>query len=315
MKNKPSADFFNRWQRFEKLLRRQVAKPNEKQLTVRCWKASTLSSTIRLLVKRERAYLRTTFPSAKKIILRLVSLGWLRPVKITTEKPRLRLFLMETDVAGNKSVDPLELLQASLPHGVISYFAALEYHDLTKQVPPFYHIGRLLAGQPTEPPKKPVLASQVSVKRNPLGTELFQFGEATYYETKRYRVLTPGVQLRTVGPRTWLRITTLEQTLLDTLLQPIRCGGEAVIFEAWDRARDNFDATRMADHLAKIRRDELSRRTGAILDLIGIKVAKTPLGDLLRLVKKRMTAATPEIPLLPNMDFTSRSDAWRIRVP
>jgi hypothetical protein len=40
--------------------------------------------------------------------------------------------------------------------------------------------------------------------------------------------------MRVVSPRTWLRITTLEQTLLDTLLQPLRCVGEAVVLEAWE---------------------------------------------------------------------------------
>ena len=315
MKRKQSTIFLKRWQHFEKLLRRQIAKPSEKQLTVRCWKASTLSLAVSIILKRHKATLKTTFPPASAVIQRLVSSGWLHPIKITKGKPHLRLYRMEAETADNESVDPLELLQACLPSGVISYFAALSFYELTTQVPPFYHIGRLLAGQPQEPPKESVLVSQVNAKRNPLGSELFQFGETTYYETKRYKVLTPGVQLRIVSPRTWLRITTQEQTLLDTLIQPTRCGGEAVIFEAWEKAMENFDASRMADHLAKINRDELSRRTGAILELIGMKFDDTPLGDQLRMVKERVHTDTTEIPLLPGMDFSNRSDAWRVRVP
>ena len=53
-----------------------------------------------------------------------------------------------------------------------------------------------------------------------------------YYSNKRDVSLVPGIQFRVVSPRCWLRITTLEQTLLDALMQPVRCGGEAVALEA-----------------------------------------------------------------------------------
>lgn len=246
---------------------------------------------------------------------RLESAGWLTPIKVKATKSRVRLYLMEASAAKNQPVDSYELLQAYLPAGVVSYFGALAFFSLTTQTPPFYHIGRLLSGEPQEPPLDLPSPSKRAVKRNPFGTELFRFEGTIYYETRRYRALTPGIQLREVGPRTWLRITTLEQTLLDTLLQPTRCGGEAVIFEAWDKARDTFDAERMADHLIQIGREDLWRRVGAVLNLVGAKVDGTSLADGLHKVRARVNRDSPEIPLLPGLHFTDRDGEWLVRVP
>src|SRR5207237_3233319 len=45
--------------------------------------------------------------------------------------------------------------------------------------------------------------------------------------TRRSARLVLGVQSRDYGPRTRIRITTLEQTLLDTLSKPFHCGGRS----------------------------------------------------------------------------------------
>ena len=87
------------------------------------------------------------------------------------------------------------------------------------------------------------------MKRNPLGTEIFRFEGVGYYSNKRDASLVPGIQFRVVSPRCWLRITTLEQTLLDALMQPVRCGGAAVVLEAWETGVKQFDADRMSEHL------------------------------------------------------------------
>ena len=115
-------------------------------------------------------------------------------------------------------------------------------------------------------------------QRSPLGTEIFRFDEVPYYVTRRDASLAPGIQLRVVSPKTWLRITTIEQTLLDTLLQPVRCGGEAVILEAWEKGVKDMDMDRMAEHLTKIQREDLDRRVAAVLDLTGADVKTTGLG-------------------------------------
>ena len=47
--------------------------------------------------------------------------------------------------------------------------------------------------------------------------------------------------MRAYGPRAQIRITTLEQTLLDSLYKPFLCGGPEVVFEAWQDAVDRLD--------------------------------------------------------------------------
>ncbi len=124
--------------------------------------------------------------------------------------------------------------------------------------------------------------------------------------------------MRVVSSRTWLRITTLEQTLLDTLLQPLRCGGEAVVLEAWENGVKEMDADRMAEYLSKIQREDLERRIGAMVDLIGVDMAATSLGSRLKALRERLATLiqeVPEIPLLPGFRFSALSGTWKVRTP
>jgi predicted transcriptional regulator of viral defense system len=110
----------------------------------------------------------------------------------------------------------------------------------------------------------------------------------------------------------------MEQTLLDTLFQPLRCGGEAVVLETWEVGIKRIDADRMAEHLAKIGREDLDRRTGAILDLVGANFSSTLLGSRLKRLKERLSSGSQDvasIPLLPGFTFTEWNDTWKVQVP
>jgi hypothetical protein len=155
-----------------------------------------------------------------------------------------------------------------------------------------------------------------AVERNPLGTEIFHFEEVGYYLNKRDASLVAGVQFRVVSPRCWLRITTLEQTLLDALMQPVRCGGEAVALEAWETGAKLIDLDRMAEHLAKIQRDDLDRRVGAVLEMLGVDFAASTLEQRLNSVRSQlMTQDFPEIPLLAGFEFSELNKTWKVRTP
>ena len=52
------------------------------------------------------------------------------------------------------------------------------------------------------------------------------------YTTRREAHRVVGVQTRYVNEKSRYRVTTLEQTLVDTLHRPHSCGGPAVVFEA-----------------------------------------------------------------------------------
>jgi predicted transcriptional regulator of viral defense system len=164
------------------------------------------------------------------------------------------------------------------PSGVICYFSAITYYDLSTQFPTHHHIAwfPLKPANPGATVKGPV-QNRKAAERNPLGVEKFRFQGVPYFLTKRDPALLAGVQRREVSRRTCLRITTLEQTLLDTLLQPVRSGGEAVIFEAWEKALEQLDPDRMAQHLTKIDRPFLDRRVAAMLEMLGARFESTPL--------------------------------------
>lgn len=299
------------WQLFAPLLAEAVATPTEEHPTVRVWKDTELIWVINRIVREHQAELKTTFPAGAVVLKELKTMKWLRELRLTENKAKTSICLMDMEAAKNEAVDVLEVLQAALPTGVISYFAALSFHELTSQMPGFYHIGRLANGHPPESG-----APGVSRDRNPLGTVLFEYDGVMCYETKRYRGLTPGVQTRVIGPRTLYRITTLEQTLLDAILQPVRCGGEAVVFEAWGHADRRADLDRMAEHLRAIGRDSLVRRTGAMLEMLGAEVkVSSELGKLLSATKNRLSSADAVIPLLPDLGFASESQTWKVILP
>lgn len=301
----------HRLEPFLRMLGEQVSRPSEDYPTVRVWSASRLRSLLSQVRQENRAKLLSTFPRPQEIIPHLLSIGWLHEIAVVPAKEKPTFYLMDMEASGEPSIDPVELLQAARPKGVVSYLGALSVYELTTQVPAFYHIGRLSDEVPPEiePETGPPSG------RNPLGSELFRYGSVSCLETRRSRKLTPGVQLRVVGPRTWLRITTLEQTLLDTLLQPQRCGGEAIALEAWRHAHERCDWDRMASHLETIARDSLSRRVGAMLQVQGIRSNETRLSAHLEKVRARVGATTPSLPLLPGLSFPAWDAIWSIRIP
>lgn len=310
-----------RWEFFLRLLREAVAQPTEEHPVVRCWKSTELISLIGSIVNKHRKILLYTFPTAKEVVKRLTAMGWLRPVSgIQSTIERLSFFFMEMDTAGSEVFDPLELLQAYLPSGVICYLGALSIHELTTQTPCFFHVGRIRRSSNVDDisvfQPDASLDGKAEKKRNALGTEIFRFDGAVCYKTNRYAAYTPGVQMRIIAPRTWLRTTTLEQTLLDTLMQPVRCGGEAVVFEAWERGLERYDTAQMAEYLEKIGRRDLWRRVGAMLDILGAETTGTQLdAGLKKALVSISTQNEDEIPLLHGLEFSNLNKTWRVAVP
>jgi len=312
----------DRWEVFLRTLGDRVSTASEKNPTVRCWKPSTLRSEIKAVTKAEQAVLLTNFPSAREVIEHLKRMGWIHSIKVQSpdEAERIEFLLLDMEAGKGEPIYPLELLQAYLPGGVVCYLSAIAHYELTTQVATHHHIARL--NPPTARKSWDVMDTTdpekagKPAKRNPLGTEVFRFEDADYYLNKRDASLVPGIQVRVVSQRCWLRITSLEQTLLDALMQPVRCGGEALVLEAWETGIKQMDAERMADHLAKIQREDLERRVGAILNLIGADFTATALGQRLSAVRERLRSQdVPAIPLLAGIEFPAWNNTWKIRTP
>lgn len=308
------------WEIFLKALSDEIAEPTPAHPTVRCW---THASLAKLIQKIRRTTLSSTFPNTPDILKHLVSAGWAYRIAVdipsnTTTPPSKDFYLLDISAAHAPAVDPLELLQAYRPDGILCYFSALTYHSLTTQLAPHHHIAALITPSKSYPHLLNVPAGEVKPlsKKVSLGETLFTYQGIPCYLTKRSSSRLIGIQTRVLGPRTNLRITTLEQTLIDTFHKPLHCGGSSVIFEAWEDGVTRFDAALLSDYLTKIDSHLLLRRVGAMFDLLEY----SPTDELKRILQsglefdQQSTQAT-NISLLPGLEFPSLNPKWRVMTP
>ena len=202
--------------------------------------------------------------------------AWLRKIGLLVSIPvdydhgkseaRTRFYSFDVAKSPSSHASPLELLQAYAPEGTICYFTAISFHALSTQPPIHHHIAI-----PTKPYARSAVqrvAKQRHVlpaPKNPLGTTLFNYGGLPYFKTSRETRLLQGIQLRFIGPTAIIRITDLEQTLLDTLHHPFHCGGPAAVFEAWDQGIKKLQDDRLAEYLASMEHLPIAQRLGYML--------------------------------------------------
>jgi len=304
-------------------LKSGVSLPTPQHPTARVWRESDLKAVIAKVRKQHLAELVSTFPAAKVVIKRMLEIGWLRPIPVESAvegKALPKLYLLDMEAADEELPEPWELLQGYQPDGVLCYFGAAAFHQLTTQEPSFHHIAICRPPGPKPEPgeTRPIeVSNEPGQLRDPLGTLVFRFQGLPCYTTRRDKSMMPGTQIREYGPRTQLRITTLEQTMLDTLWQPLRCGGESVVFEAWERGVLRWNPERMAKHLTAINRQECDRRVGAVLCLLGVEVPSGSLRTLLatRRDELRVSPAEPPLPLLPGLPGSTLLQEWGIMTP
>ncbi len=236
-------------------------------------------------------------------------------------------YLVEVGASADAEVDPLELLMADKPTGVICYFSAVAFHALTTQVVAHHHVAELQpASEKTEERPSVTELSEESIKPTTtatptpraMGSLLFRYKETPYYLTRRSSRLVPGIQTRSHGPRTRIRITTLEQTLLDTLYKPFSCGGPGVVLEAWQGSLTfrNLDEERLVEYLKKMNYPATARRLGAMLELVGYAPGK----ELQQLLETCQATVNREgqfarISLLPGVHYENINDRWLVAMP
>lgn len=324
-----------RWDFLFRELKQRIAHPSADHPAAKVWKHSDLVSVISKLRRGHIEILKTTFPRAKEVIERMQKIGWLLPIEVDSpaETSTQVLYLLDMEATAEDLPEVLELLQGYQSNGVLSYFAVLAYHELTTQLPSFAHIGILQDYAATEstqqstppssvsqspPTRQTSPAAKDSSERNPLGSPIFSYQSITCYSTKRDRALVPGIQTREVGPRTHLRMTTLEQTLLDSLFYPLHCGGEAVVFEAWERGMERCNLDRLRQHLQAIDRDDFDRRVGAMLTLLDYDLPRGSLQahlDAAALRYQSGDSTAPTIPLLKGLTYSRTIPEWGVTVP
>jgi len=312
-----------RWEAFLKALADNITDPSPDRPTVRCW---TRISLIKLFSEiKKQTKLPSTFPDSPEIIEHLINIGWAHPINIDVTQTRAsrskEFYLLDIGAAHGTNVDPLELLQAYSPYGVICYFSALAYHSLTTQLATHHHIADIY--KPSTALKSGYLFSSIKKTDGPLiskrklslGEHLFNYQGIPCYIIQRSSALIIGIQTRILGPRTNIKITTLEQTLLDTFNKPRYCGGTSVIFEAWDEGMARLDKNILNDYLLRIDSSLLMRRVGAMFDLLNFDPSlelKTTLEKSLEFSDQYSMTA---IPLLPGLEFQALNKKWQVLIP
>jgi hypothetical protein len=307
-------------------LSRSIALPTADWPTVRCWTKTSL----------DRIFQRVGESKPPQSNLELIN--WMEKLGLASavQADAVVFYLLEIGASPQSEIDPTELLMAYEPFGVICYFSAIAFHSLTSQMPSHHHVAALTEssrmGGPKEAshdktqarPRQETIAKKLDTDRmtrskaNPLGRLIFSFLDIPYYLTRRSNRLVPGVQNRSNGPRGRFRITTYEQTLLDTLYKPQNCGGPAVIFEAWQEAlaSGRVDEQRLVGYLAQMDYPSTTRRLGTMLQLMDYNPGNE-LGSYLDRAKRSINreASHLQISLLPGFDYSNLDEGWLVRLP
>ena len=144
-----------------------------------------------------------------------------------------------------------------------------------------------------------------------MGTLAFTHDGLPYFTSRRRFPLTK-VQTRYLNARTIVRTTTIEQTLLDTLHRPQRCGGPEVVCESWERGLSLIDEGALAACLRLPEGHVLVRRVGAMLAHLGHRPQNDDLRGVLLPGGKDDDAP---IALLPGIQYSRVDPTWRVLVP
>ena len=304
-------------------LNQRLATPTSEWPTVRCWTEPALDRVfgqVRDELAAEK--LETGLPNSSL-------LAWLCRLHLASQLSveSKSVYLLEIGANTKTEVDPLELLMAGKPSGIICYFSAVAFHELTTQLVKHHHVAELQLHRATPEsrhaeedsagrPERPT----ASGRRQPrgLGTLLFRFQGVPFYSTRRSTRLIPGIQTRGYGPRAQIRITTLEQTLLDSLYKPFYCGGPEVVFESWQEGISSrrIDEERLVAYLLAMDYPATARRLGVMLELVG----SAPGAELRRFLEACQGVIDRQSPharisLLPGVDYQNLNEPWLVNTP
>ncbi len=292
-----------------------LAVPSDDRPTVRC---VSRNDALSLVIKARDAIgdPQLRGQAAARLLDLLEQSGVLQPLPLT-EKGAKNVDLYAVGPQSVETLDPLELLGAMQPAGVACYFTALQYYGLTTQVPTHHHIAKLVsrssapaALRATAPP------NLQKSRRDPLGTLLFTYQSVPYYQTSRGTHTLAGVQLRQINDRSLTRITTREQTLLDTLHRPLSCGGLSIVWEAWQSGIAELNEQLLVQHLQSLNDSKLMRRVAYMLSVAG----HTPgplLQSMLDEVRRALDLELPPalLPLFPGLQGVGIDRTWQLELP
>ena len=256
-------------------------------------------------------------PSARAMLATLREAGVARPMPVETVSPRWGsewLWCIGLGITPDE-VTPPEILQAIEPSGALCYQSAIEVHGLTTQLATVHHIARARPTQTKAPGTIAASAATAVAAPPPLGRPLFNWRGAGYFVTQRDPRYFTDVEHKRIAQFAWFRVTTLEQTLIDTLHRPGHCGGLDVVFECWESAAPRVDAERLARVVLSIGDELLKRRVGWMMEQHGVGegAALDSLRGNGQLTHSNDPSQWPA--LFGGMPLDRVDRNWRLRVP
>src|SRR5262249_55001007 len=117
----------------------KLAAPTSEWPTVRCWTEPALDRMFKLVRDELAAEGMVTGLAHRSLLEWVCPLGLASPLPVEGES----IYLLEIGASTQTEVDPLELLMASKPSGVVCYFSAVGFYGLTTQFVEHHHVAEL----------------------------------------------------------------------------------------------------------------------------------------------------------------------------
>ena len=302
----------------ELLLRHFSSKLTDSATSLPSTRCISRPELVRLLgaVRNELAIPR--LGSASSLLDILARSGLIKHIEITPLSQRVRedRFCAVGLHTDPQLIDPAELLQVHVPDGVICYFTALQLHELTTQSAPHHHIAKVrpLDAMPTPEAVSHDVVTAVTAPP-PLGSAQFEYQHIRYYLSVRDATILRRHQQRFLNAFSRVRVTTLEQTLIDTLHRPMNAGGPSVVFEAWQAARGKFDDTVLVDLLLQIKHPLLARRVGYMLEQTFGSPSRASAELNKHALSELVYDASEPASLIAFMPYKTHNARWQLLVP
>lgn len=310
------------------LLNHLAEGPTDDLRSVRCFRTSQFRSLLLQLNEgRQR-------PSGVALEASLRQLGYVRPLRVDVgraHRPKDAFMMAGLHNLGPPSAE--ELLQVWSPSGVLAYFTAISIHQLSTQIPPYCVLVETRSPTPTVRPEAPQKMLDHNgdqrhrdedrpargeddrarhQRQHAIGQLAFTYEGMPHYISERQLPLRHSQDV-VLHPLTTGTVTTVAQTLADTLRHPIACGGPAVIVEAWENGFDIADLGELDDCLGAWGDDELdARRLGWLCESLNLELPPA--------LAARVDAACANLaqariaPLFQGLNVGAVDDRWRLRV-
>lgn len=154
-----------------------------------------------------------------------------------------------------------ELLSALHPNAVLTYESAIRSHQLTLRFTNQMHC----AWDPENSYRAPEVDQRYD-RSPPRQRPATLCGQPVMWHVESADRLSYSEHIDIDG--IWMRVATVERTLVDGLMRPQWCGGPAEVFQAWQQAFDFIDPLVIEEYAALIDNKVLYQRIGFVLETL-----------------------------------------------